>query len=786
MSRLFPSFFIGGFESSTMRRRDGRRNDLVSASRHDEFAEADYGRLRDVGISTVREGTAWHRLEPRTGAFIADSVMGRIRAADRLGVQVIWDLCHFGWPDDVDPWAADFADRFAAFAGWFARLLHDESPSIPWYVPINEPSFVAWAGGDVEYLNPFGRGRGAELKRHLVRASLAAGAAVRAVDPRARICHVDPIIHIEPAPGSPESELATTAHNAGQYEAWDMLAGRREDELGGSEAELDVIGVNFYDRNEWIDGGPTLRIGDPGFRPLRAMLAALHERYRRPIVIAETGAEGDTRVPWIRYVGDEVAEARAAGVEVEGICLYPVVDYPGWDDDRHVPAGIWGYPDDAGVRPAYAPLIGELARQLPRFEEPPVPVGRPTSSIGASSRTATGSADARGSLVLVTDSRTPSGMGTQMLTLARGLAATRRVVLSAPDAVDGRWLLDAAEVAGLEVWRLPDASPTAQAVNLGSRLEGEAIDIVNVHAGIGWEGHLAVDAAFRAGVPAIVRTEHLPFLLTKSREQEEYRASLRHVDRVLGVSAGVADSHAAAGVPAAKLRTVRNGIEEPRTGAGPAETRRRLGISPQAPLFASVGRVTDQKGYDVLVAAAAGVMSLRPEARFVIVGLGPLAPELDRLRRDFGVEAQLQRLPSWDDVPGLLRAADAVVFASRFEGLPLVAIEAMACERPVIGTAVCGLDEAVEDGVSGRLVSPNDPGALRDAILGLLANPASAAEYGRQGRRRYEALFTARRMVDDTAAVFAELVEDAGESRTTSLAGAAGRASDRAVETRTS
>jgi glycosyltransferase involved in cell wall biosynthesis len=777
MARLLDrGFFIGGFESSTMRRRDGRRNDLVSATRHDLLAQDDYARLREVGITTVREGASWPRLEPTRGRFAPDPVLTRIRAAEALGIQVIWDLCHFGWPDDLDPWAADFPDRLGDFARRFAELLRAETSGVPWYVPVNEPSFVAWAGGDVGYLNPFATGRGAELKRQLVLASLAAGAAVRAVDSRARICHVDPIIHIELAPDSPESATATTAHNEAQYEAWDMIAGRQEDELGGSEAELDVIGVNYYDRNQWIDRGPTLRIGDPGYRPLRDMLASVYERYRRPMLIAETGAEGAARVPWLRYVADEVAAARASGVDVGGICLYPVIDYPGWDDDRHVSVGLWGYPDVRGDRPGCQPLLDELARQTARFAASADHLRRVARARGPASHGFSVANHGRRTILLATDSRTPSGLGRQMLTLASGLADRYRVALAAPDAADARWLLDAAEEQGLDAWRLPDATPTAQAAELRSRLEDHAIDLVNIHAGIGWEGHEAVDAASQARVPAIIRTEHLPFLLTKPRDVAEYSARIGLIDRVIGVSAGVADSYVRAGVPAANVRTVRNGIPEPRRMVGPAETRQRFGIEPGARLLVSVGRITPQKGYDVLLAAAAIVIRELPDARFAVVGSGPLARDIDASRRALGLEDTVLRLPSWEDVPSLLDAADAVVLPSRFEGLPLVALEAMACERPVVGTRVCGIDEAVEHSVTGLLVEPDDPRALADAILALLADPATAAEYGRNGRRRYQQRFTAGRMVDDTTDVYEELLAATAINRSEITADAAGAA----------
>jgi hypothetical protein len=372
LTELFQSFFLAGFEASTQRRRDGVRVDVVEATRHDELAEADYARMLRVGIRTAREGTAWHRIEAQPGRFDFSSAIRRVQIAQRLGVQVIWDLCHFGWPDDVDPFAAAFPDRLGRFARVFARLLAAETDAVPWYAPVNEISFVAWAAGDVEYLNPFARGRGDELKRQLVRAALAASDAVRSVDPRARIVHIDPLIHIEPNPAHPERGAAVAAYNEIQYAAWDMLAGRLEPELGGSAREIDVIGVNFYDRNQWVDLGPTLTRADAGYRPLRAMLHALGARYGVPVLMAETGAEGAERVPWLRYVCDEVAAARAGSTAVEGICLYPVMDHPGWDNDRHIEVGLWGYPDAAGDRPTYTPLADELSRQQARFDPDPV------------------------------------------------------------------------------------------------------------------------------------------------------------------------------------------------------------------------------------------------------------------------------------------------------------------------------------------------------------------------------------------------------------------------------
>jgi hypothetical protein len=93
------------------------------------------------------------------------------------------------------------------------------------------------------------------------------------------------------------------------------------------------------------------------------MLREVYDRYRRPVFIAETGIEGDARPTWLRYIGQEARAAAAAGVELEGLCLYPIIDYPGWGDNRHCYAGLWDYADDEGHREIYEPLAGELEHQ---------------------------------------------------------------------------------------------------------------------------------------------------------------------------------------------------------------------------------------------------------------------------------------------------------------------------------------------------------------------------------------------------------------------------------------
>jgi polysaccharide biosynthesis protein PelF len=83
--------------------------------------------------------------------------------------------------------------------------------------------------------------------------------------------------------------------------------------------------------------------------------------------VAETGCEGDARADWLAYIGREVRQALKAGVPVHGICLYPILDYPGWDDQRHCQAGLLSYVDAAGTRVADGPLAAALVEQQALF-----------------------------------------------------------------------------------------------------------------------------------------------------------------------------------------------------------------------------------------------------------------------------------------------------------------------------------------------------------------------------------------------------------------------------------
>ncbi len=369
---MFPSFFMGGFECSTHVLRGGKRLDLVESTQHDRFAHEDYQRLKEQGIQTVRDGTRWHRIESRRGRYHFSSLAPLVDAANAKEMVVIWDLLHFGWPDHYDIFSAEFVPRFVDYVRATAEWLLRNAQGPFWFTPVNEISFVSWAGGSVGYLNPHALKRGMELKVQLVRCALSAMGAIRDVIPDARFTLVDPLIHCVPTPGRAEEVELAVERNESTFEAWNMLRGKAWPQLGGDARQAHLIGVNFYPHNQWLlseEGRDFLRRSHPSYKPFREMLVETYARFQTPLYVSETGTEDEDRVPWFRYVCEETAAAMEQGVPIEGICLYPIVNHPGWDNDRHCYNGLWDYAGADGNRDVYEPLLAEIHRWQPIFEE---------------------------------------------------------------------------------------------------------------------------------------------------------------------------------------------------------------------------------------------------------------------------------------------------------------------------------------------------------------------------------------------------------------------------------
>lgn len=342
---LFQSFWMAGFECSSHINSAGTRLDMIAEMQHDEFCTEDYRRLSEVGILTARDGLRWHRID-QGGVYDWSSWIPMLEAARRENLQVIWDLFHYGWPDDLDLFSPAFIHRFARFAGSAARFHREHSDDVAFYSPMNEISFFSWAATR-SLMYPYAQGRDAELKRQLARAAIAAIEAIRVVDPNARFVAPEPLIHNVPPHSEPWNTAPAQVQRDGQFEAWDMLAGRVERDLGGAESCLDIVGVNFYAANQWeVPGGCKLHwdagSNDPRWMPLHELLIEVYARYRRPVLIAETSHYGTGRAAWLHEIAREVSLALRHGLPLEGVCLYSILDRFDWEDRTHWHnCGLW-------------------------------------------------------------------------------------------------------------------------------------------------------------------------------------------------------------------------------------------------------------------------------------------------------------------------------------------------------------------------------------------------------------------------------------------------------------
>lgn len=333
---LFRSFWMGGFECSCQINMRGERLDMTAALGHDANAAEDYALLRSIGVSSARDGIRWHLVD-RCGRCDFSSWDPMAEAARREGVQVLWDLCHYGWPDDVDIFTPAFVDRFARFCRAVAHRHRETSDETAFYTPVNEISFFAWAACR-KVMYPFARRRDGEMKRQLVRAAIAGAEAIWDADKNARVIFVEPLIHIVPPYGD-DGDLARAKHES-QFEAWDMLIGHAHPDLGGHPKYLDIMGLNYYASNQWeVPGGKKLRwAGEPldkRWKPLYLLLEEVYRRYHRPLFLAETSHYGVGRAAWINEIARETRQARKRGVPIEGVCLYPILDRFDWNHPRH-------------------------------------------------------------------------------------------------------------------------------------------------------------------------------------------------------------------------------------------------------------------------------------------------------------------------------------------------------------------------------------------------------------------------------------------------------------------
>lgn len=348
---MFRSFFLAGFEGSTGYNRHGEWFDQVAATGHEKTVQEDYRALAKLGIFGVREVMRWPLIDQGRGRYDFSSVAPFIQAAAETGIEVIWDLFHYGFPRHVDLWSEDFPRIFADYCYAAARYTDRHTQGPLYFTPVNEPSFMAYAAGERGLFAPHCTGRGWDLKVALARAAIQGIDAIRSVRPDARIVNADPLCHVTLPEGRPDLHEEVEDFNGRLvFQSWDMLCGGLLPELGGSRAHLDIVGINYYWTNQWelsaeaaADGVvPPLAENDSRRVKLRDLVSSVAERYGGDLMITETTHVGDRRGPWLREVAEEAEALLRDDVPLHGVCLYPILGMPEWHSPEDwTPMGLW-------------------------------------------------------------------------------------------------------------------------------------------------------------------------------------------------------------------------------------------------------------------------------------------------------------------------------------------------------------------------------------------------------------------------------------------------------------
>jgi glycosyltransferase involved in cell wall biosynthesis len=339
----------------------------------------------------------------------------------------------------------------------------------------------------------------------------------------------------------------------------------------------------------------------------------------------------------------------------------------------------------------------------------------------------------------------------QVLLTAAGMAARGHATLVACRA--GSPLEARARAEGLAVLPLPfrgDLWPPGL-LGLARALRRERPSALLLHDPHAVSAGLV--AARLATRPRLVAVRRVDFPLRGGFSRRKYAAC----DRVIVVSRAIGSVVESGGLDADRIRLVYEAVRDRPPVSGGREALAALGVPPDVPVIGNVAALTGHKDHATLIEAMARLRALVPDARLVIAGEGELRPTLEALARVRGLHDRVLFAGFRDDLDRLLPAFSAFCLSSHLEGLGTSLLDAMAFGLPVVATAAGGIPEAVEDGTTGCLVPPGDPGALAEALAALLRDETRRRALGAAGRRRFEERFTVDRMVEETVRVLREV-----------------------------
>lgn len=303
---------------------------------------------------------------------------------------------------------------------------------------------------------------------------------------------------------------------------------------------------------------------------------------------------------------------------------------------------------------------------------------------------------------------------------------------------------------------------------LTGHIRARRYDLVHAHGHrAGLIGRLA---AIRAGVPAIVWTCHVAENKADRNAvvARAYAMLLRRLDRrtdaTIAVSKQLSDWLVARGVDATRTHVIYNCVDcaefEPRSPDPRVVESLNLGTAGKPPIVGTVARLTEQKGLDWLIDAAARVAAARPDVRFVIVGGGPLREQLLQQAREKGVAGVVVFAGERSDIADVIATFDVAVAPSRWEGFSYVPLEAMASRKPMVCSDIPPFREIVQDGQTGLLFPPGSADGLARAVRRVLADPEEAARLAQAGydlvRREFDLPVMQRRTMEVYETVLGE------------------------------
>jgi hypothetical protein len=293
------------------------RQDEVRLIRHDEFLQADYQLLLDIGCKGVRDAARWYITHPAPGCYDWAWLDQVVAAADAAGLTLYLDLWHYGYPDWLDLMSPDAIDHFADFA----RQIALRYPTLRYYCISNEPSLMVEFAGRQGRWRPFLKGRqnAQALREQICKMIIAASRAVLAVRP-------DAILAL------PEPWHATYGRSESkQSEILDSIMGRRHPEWGGSSELVTIVGLNHY--------------RDSTLPPFHRMIMKARDHWPdKPLWLTETSGppRGWKQTEWFWWMMAEVRLAQMHGVDIPVFTWAPTISMYDWvDETKHLPNGIW-------------------------------------------------------------------------------------------------------------------------------------------------------------------------------------------------------------------------------------------------------------------------------------------------------------------------------------------------------------------------------------------------------------------------------------------------------------